>query len=150
MRDDHKTALKKIKQQINALCLHHGYHYEGTKWTIKHVAWLRKLDLSPLYRETLDEYMTSYDEQTVKIERFDKRIGELASQGSYEEKAKKLGCFLGIKTHTALSLLVETGISAGLQKGARMRHFWVWHPGRIPAAKRPTGQGKYKAEEQVL
>ena len=46
MRDDHKDALKKIKQQINALCLRHGHHYEGTKWTIKHVAWLRKLELS--------------------------------------------------------------------------------------------------------
>ncbi|MCU6724596.1 Transposase [uncultured Clostridium sp.] len=41
MRDDHKDALKKIKQQINALCLRHGYHYDGTKWTIKHVTWLR-------------------------------------------------------------------------------------------------------------
>ena len=44
MRDDHKEALKKIKQQINALCLRHGHHYEGTTWTIKHVTWLRKLE----------------------------------------------------------------------------------------------------------
>ena len=27
MRDDHKTALKKIKQQINVFSLRHGYHY---------------------------------------------------------------------------------------------------------------------------
>ena len=53
MRDDHKDVLKKIKQQINALCLRHGHHYEGTKWTIKHVTWLRKLELSTLYREIL-------------------------------------------------------------------------------------------------
>ena len=26
MRDDHKLALKKVKQQINAFCLRHGYH----------------------------------------------------------------------------------------------------------------------------
>lgn len=109
MRDDHKTALKKIKQQINALCLRHGYHYDGTKWTAQHVAWLRKLGLSPLYRETLDEYMASYEEQTAKIGRYDKRIEELASQKKYAKKAKKLGCFLGIKTHMALSLLVEMG-----------------------------------------
>ena len=109
MRDDHKDALKKIKQQINALCLRHGYHYDGTKWTIKHVTWLRKLELSPLYRETLNEYMASYDEQTAKIERFDKRIEEIAEQERYLEKVKRLGCFLGIKTHTALSLVEETG-----------------------------------------
>ncbi len=52
--DGHKDALKRSKQQINALCLRHGYHYDGTKRTIKHVEWLRKLELSPLYRETLN------------------------------------------------------------------------------------------------
>jgi transposase len=33
MRDDHKKALKVNKQQINALCLRHGYQFDGTKWT---------------------------------------------------------------------------------------------------------------------
>ena len=37
MRDDHKKALKKVKQQVNAFCLRHGYHYEGTKWTLAHL-----------------------------------------------------------------------------------------------------------------
>ena len=37
MRNDHKLALRKVKQQINALCLRHGNHYEGTKWTITHL-----------------------------------------------------------------------------------------------------------------
>lgn len=49
MRDDHKDVVKQIKRQINALCLRYGYHYDGTKWTIKHVTWLRKLELLPLY-----------------------------------------------------------------------------------------------------
>ena len=97
MRDDHKDVLKKIKQQINALCLRHGHHYEGTKWTTKHVTWLRKLELSPLYRETLDEYMASFDEQTAKIERFDLRIEELASQEQYRKKVKNTyAAFLGL------------------------------------------------------
>lgn len=117
MRDDHKLALKKIKQQISAFCLRHGHCYDGTKWTLRHTAWLRKLEMAPLYRETLDEYMASYDEQTAKIERFDQRIGELASQADYQEKVKKLCCFLGIKIHTALSLIVETGDFTRFAKG---------------------------------
>lgn len=40
MRDDHNVALKKIKQQINAFCLRHGYFYAGNKWTIKHLDWM--------------------------------------------------------------------------------------------------------------
>jgi len=45
MRDDQKTALKKIKQQILALVLHHGKRFEGGKsyWIIAHVKWLKSL-----------------------------------------------------------------------------------------------------------
>lgn len=108
MRDDHKQILKSLKQQINAFVLRHGYQYSGTKWTIKHVIWLSKLDLDPMYRETLNEYMASYEEQESKIERYDKRIEEIAAEERYQENVRKLGCLLGISTHTALSLVVET------------------------------------------
>ena len=117
MRNDHKLALKKVKQQINAFCIRHGHHYEGTKWTLAHLRWLKQLELKGLYRETLEEYMATYEEQTAKIDRFDQRIEEIAEQERYQEKVKRLGCFLGIKTHTALSLIVETGDFARFAKG---------------------------------
>ena len=117
MRDDHKLAQKKVKQQINAFCLRHSHRYDGTKWTIKHIQWLKKLELSPMYRETLNEYITTYVEQEAKIERYDKRIDEIASQEQYQENVKKLTCFLGIRTHTALSLIVETGDFCRFVKG---------------------------------
>ena len=150
MRDDHKDALKKIKQQINALCLRHGYHYDGTKWTIKHVTWLRKLELSPLYRETLNEYMASYDEQTAKIERFDKRIEEIAEQERYLEKVKRLGCFLGIKTHTALSLVVETGDFARFVKGNTYAAFLGLAPGESSSGDKINRTGISKAGNRHL
>ena len=117
MRSDHKLALKKVKQQINAFCIRHGHHYEGTKWTLDHLRRLKQLELKGLYRETLEEYMATYEEQTAKIERFDQRIEEIAEQERYQEKVKRLGCFLGVKTHTALSLIVETGDFARFAKG---------------------------------
>ena len=117
MRDDHKQILKSLKQQINAFALRHGHQYNGTKWTIKHIIWLRKLELDPMYRETLDEYMASYEEQEAKIERYDKRIEEIAAEERYQENARKLGCLLGISTHTALSLVVETGDFKRFAKG---------------------------------
>lgn len=117
MRDDHKQMLKSLKQQINAFVLRHGHQYSGTKWTIKHIIWLRTLELDPMYRETLDEYMASHEEQEAKIERYDKRIEEIAAEERYQENARKLGCFLGISTHTALSLIVETGDFIRFAKG---------------------------------
>lgn len=117
MRNDFKLSLKKIKQQINAFCLRHGYQYEGTKWTLAHLKWIKQLGVKGMYRETLDEYMAAYEEQTAKIERFDRRIEEIAGQERYQEKVKRLGCFLGIRTHTALSLIVETGDFMRFAKG---------------------------------
>ena len=111
MRDDHRLALKKVKQQILSFCLRHGYHYDGTKnnWTQTHINWLRSLKLNGIHQETLDEYLLTYDYLTAKLERVEKRIKELASEEEYREKVHKLECFLGIKTQTALSVIAETG-----------------------------------------
>ena len=150
MRDDHKLALKKIKQQINAFCLRHGYHYAQTKWTIAHWKWLKKLELSGLYREVLDEYMASYEEQEAKIERFDMRINELAEQESYAEKVKRLSCFLGIKTHTALSLIVETGDFARFAKGNIYAAFLGLAPGEDSSGPKTNRMGLSKAGNSHL
>lgn len=111
MRDDHKLALKKIKQQINAFCLRHGCHYDGTKrkWTGVYLKWLHSLELEPLYREVLDEYLATYHQLADKIERYDRRIEELAGKEPYREGVKRLSCLLGIKSHTALAAMVEVG-----------------------------------------
>lgn len=145
MRDDHKLALKKVKQQINAFCLRHGHHYAQTKWTVAHWKWLKKLEFSALYREVLDEYMTSYEEYVAKIERFDQRIEELASQERYAEKVKRLGCFLGIKTHTALSLIVETGDFERFAKGNIYAAFLGLVPGEDSSGPKTNRTGLSKA-----
>ena len=112
MRDDHKEDMKRLKQRIISLCHQHGKIFtEGQNyWTQKHLSWLRSLKLDDaLQNETLSEYMTSYYKLDEALKRFDKRIEELAAQNEYAERVKKLTCFLGIKSHTALSMLVEIG-----------------------------------------
>ena len=51
MRDDHKLALKKVKQQILSFCLRHNYRFDGTSshWTQSHLKWLRALSPEGLY-----------------------------------------------------------------------------------------------------
>ena len=150
MRDDHKLALKKVEQQINAFCLRHGHHYDGTKWTIAHWKWLKTLKVSEMHRETLDEYMATYEEQTAKIERFDTRIEEIASLERYSEKVKRLRCFLGIKTHTALSLIVETGDFKRFAKGNVYAAFLGLAPGENSSAEHVNRTGITKAGNSHL
>lgn len=112
MRDDHADDLKRTKQQLLALCIRHGKRFtEGkTYWTQKHLAWLRSLQFdNAQLKETLSEYLATYFWLDEKLQRLDRRIEEIAVQKEYAERVKKLRCFLGIKSHTALSLLVEVG-----------------------------------------
>lgn len=125
MRDDQKLMLKKIKQQILAFVLRQGKRFEGGKtyWTIAHMKWLKSLELIGLDKETLSEYLITYEYLTDKIERLDKRIEELASGEKYEKKVKNMSCLLGVKTHTALSMIVEVGDFERFEKAPRFAAF---------------------------
>ena len=111
MRDDHKLAFKKIKQQILAFCLRHNYLFDGTSshWTQAHLKWLYSLKPGGLYEETLKEYLLTYEQLAEKNTRLDQRIEELASEDPYKEKVSRLSCFIGVKTATALAVLTEVG-----------------------------------------
>lgn len=76
-----------------------------------------------------EKILASYEEQEAKIERYDKRIEEIAEQTKYHDKVKKLECFLGIKTHTALSLIVETGDFERFAKGNQYASYLGLAPG---------------------
>lgn len=124
MRDDQKVALKKIKQQILAYVLRNGKRYEGkSHWTQTHIKWLKSLELKGIKKETLEEYLITYDYLDAKIKRIDQRIEELATGERYKEKVKNLSCFMGIKTHTALSMIVEIGDFERFDKAEKFAGF---------------------------
>ncbi len=79
--------------------------------------------MSDLQRETLSEYLLTYEYLTKKISRFDERIEELASVERYEEKVKHMSCLLGIKTHTALLMIVEVGDFERFKKAPKFASF---------------------------
>jgi transposase len=121
MRNDHQLAFKTMKQQINAFCLRLGLRSPGrSKWTQAHLRLLHQLELSALDREILNEYLMTYEMAANRIALFDQRIEELAAGDRYRDKVKRLSCFIGIKTYTSLSLIVET---SDFQRFAKSHHF---------------------------
>ena len=131
MRADQKKALKIIKQQILSLVLRQGYRFAGGKsyWTAIHVKWLKSLDLGGVLQETLDEYIVTYDYLTNKIERLDRRIEEFAGGERYRESVKKLTCLLGVKTLTALAVIVEIGDFVRFAEAEKLAAFIGLVPG---------------------
>jgi transposase len=147
MRDDQKKALKIIKQQILALVLRHGHRYVAGKnyWTGRHVAWLRSLDLGGVLQEGLSEYLATFQYLSDKIGRLDRRIEELASGPSYSEKVGKLGCLLGVRTHTALAMVVETGDFARFPSADRFASYLGLVPGEDSSGGKCSRGGITKA-----
>lgn len=109
MRDDHQTALKQIKQQLNAFCLRHGFQYDKSKWTLAHIQWIKRLKCTKIQKEIINEYLATYELHKNKIDAFDVRIKDFASGERYAEKVNKLLCIKGIKTNTAMSFISEVG-----------------------------------------
>ena len=112
MRDDANAEFKRVKQQITAFCTRHSQVYDGSKrkWTKQHREWLKKMTFNHLMlRETLDEYLLRLEQIEEKLAYYDRRIEEMAQDERYSEQVKKLGCFKGVATHTALSFAAEVG-----------------------------------------
>lgn len=152
MRDDHKNALKKIKQQILAFCLRHGFRYTdgSSNWTEMHLNWLRNLKPEGLHAEILQEYLLTYDNLVDKLERLDKRIEELASDEEYKEKVHKLSCFIGIKTQTALSVITETGDFKRFATAQQYASYLGLVPGENSSGEDQTRLGITKAGNRHL
>ena len=109
MIHDFKKELKRIKQEICALLLRHGYQYDGkAKWTIRYMKWIRELEMSKIQRETLNEYLAEMDNLNDKIERFMDRVDEMYQSDRYKEKVSELRCIKGIDTFAAMTIQVET------------------------------------------
>ena len=147
MRDSQKKALKITKQQILALLLRQGWRYTQGKnnWTQMHLVWLRSLDLGGVLQETLTEYLIEYERLTSKIERMDHRIEELAGGERYRENVKKLTCLMGVRTHTALSVMVEVGDFKRFATSERLASFLGLVPGEDSSGARQRNTGITKA-----
>ena len=152
MRDDQKKMLKSTKQQILAFVLRHGYRFEDGRsyWTNKHVSWLKSLKMGGVFQESLDEYLVAYEYLTNKIERLDKRIEELACSERYQENVKKLSCLIGIKTHTALSVVAEIGDFKRFAKPEKMAAFLGLVPGENSSGDKQKQGGITKAGNSHL
>lgn len=152
MRDDVQSSLKSIKQQIIAFMTRNGKSFDGKSyWTQKHLSWIKQTTFNePILKETLDEYMIEYSRLKERVETLDKRIEELSTKEEYVEKVKQLQCLIGIKTHTALSLIVETSDFKRFRKGDMFAAYLGLIPGEDSSAEHENRLGITKAGNRHL
>ena len=150
MRDDHKLMLKKNKQQILAFCLRHNKHYPNSYWTQTHLRWMSKLEFGGYLQDAFNEYLLTYRQLEEKIERLDAQIKQLCEIDDYREKVNKLICFKGIREHTALSLIVETGDFHRFESAERYASYLGLVPGERSSNDNQVRLGITKAGNRHL
>ena len=129
MRDDVQSNLKSIKQQIIGFMTRNGKSYDGKSyWTQKHLDWIRQ---------------TTFHDPLLRVE-------ELSTKEEYVEKVKQLQCLIGIKTHTALSLIVETSDFKRFRKGDMYAAYLGLIPGEDSSAEHENRLGITKAGNRHL
>jgi transposase len=96
-------------------------------------------------QETLDEYLVTYEYLTNKIERLDKKIEELAAGDRYHEDVKKLSCLIGVKTNTALSVIVEIGDFNRFERAEKLTAYLGLVPGEDSSGGKQVRLGITKA-----
>ena len=69
----------------------------------------KEVELTPLYREVLDEYLITLEELEIKVDRYDTRIVEISNQERYQEFVDKLSCFKGFTRPIAMRIVSEIG-----------------------------------------
>ncbi len=152
MRDDINTNLKSIKQQIISLLTRNGMQYEGKSyWTGKHISWIQSIKFDEVaLQEALNEYLIEYVHLKNMVDRYDKRIEEFANETAYKENTRKLKAFIGIKTHTAMSLIVETSDFERFSKGNIFAAYLGLTPGEKSSSDKEIKLGITKSGNSHL
>jgi transposase len=151
MRDSAKLEFKRLKQEIIAFCHRRGFSYsDGSLWTQKFIKWLREIPLLPAFRKVLDRYLVRYEMKSSEIASLDQEIEEMAKDVDYAEKVKNLGCLLGMKTHTALAMIVETGDFRRFAKGNIYASYLGLAPGEASSGTHIHRTGITKAGNSHL
>lgn len=109
MRNTQKKSATRIKQQLGALILRHGFQYQGTKtkWTQAHIEWIKSLKLSDTLQLAVDEYLIQLAELIEKIARYDQLIEKFSHQERYEQPVSRLCCMKGLSTMNAMTVQVK-------------------------------------------
>lgn len=103
-----KEAVKRVKQQINALLLSQDHFWKRSKWTYHHRLWLRAITLPSSHLQlVLQEFLAHLDYLESRLHYLEQQIEQLASAAIYAPRVNKLRALRGIGTLTAMVLIAE-------------------------------------------
>jgi transposase len=109
-REDVREDLTRRQHRLNRFLARQGYHYqEGDKWTLKHWAWIRKIQFHDSNAQTvLDESIRAVEQSQEQLKTYDSKIQENAEKPEYVRKVERYQTLRGVGTVTAMTVVAET------------------------------------------
>jgi hypothetical protein len=104
----HRASLVRLgtqlRNRIHAVAADHGYDRIASYWTGPGRGWLAELDLPPVSREIVTDFLAFIDALAPQIDRLD---GEVRARASADPRVKILTTLPGVGEFTALLMLAE-------------------------------------------
>lgn len=109
-----QREILRSRHYVTKFLARRGFVYrEGRNWTLKHWAWLRRLmqdgGLGQADRTVFGEYLALLEYKISRRDDLDVQIERLAASPTYQAAVDRLGCFRGISTIAAMTLVTEIG-----------------------------------------
>lgn len=109
-REDAKRAQLAARHQLSKFLLRHERRWPKSNWSRMHLEWIAKQKFEHAAHDTvLAEMLHAVQEETERIERYDRRLAELVPQTEQAKLIEALQAFRGIQLLTAASVAFELG-----------------------------------------
>ena len=109
-REGAKRAQLRARHQLSKFLLRHGRRFERSHWTKLHLEWIAKQHFDHAALDAvLLELLQAVQDQTARIERFDRLLAELVPHTEQARLIEALQAFRGIQLLTAASIAFELG-----------------------------------------
>lgn len=108
-RVDAKQDQLRSRHRLKKFLLRRGLIWnQGSSWTLRHMAWLRRLSFEESAdRVVFQDYLRTVEEAAERVKRLDLVLEETARQEPYAEPVGWLRCLRGVDTVTALTVVAE-------------------------------------------
>lgn len=109
-RDDLRNDLRRSKQRLLQFLLRKGHKYSQKAWTQTFIKWLNAVEWKePMELKTFQCYLHKVQSQQADMKDMDIKIQEISLLAPYADRVRRLRCFRGIDTLTAMYLVTEIG-----------------------------------------
>ncbi len=108
-REDVLEDLTRCRHRLSKMLLRRGYLYQqGQAWTLRHRSWLKGLQFPEATdRIVLEDYLLAIEQLERRLAALDGELQLLAQSEPYRRWVGVLGCYRGIATVTAMTILTE-------------------------------------------